>query len=526
MTGDRAKGWLVAALIWCVLLLLLGGAYRFLVHPYLKQKLAGETGGTSQYQNELVVAADSFSGYAVLRSDAMKEQLRPAGIRLTIRDDKGDVNARLRALADDQVQLAVFTVDSLLTAGAALGDFPATIVLVIDESKGADAVVARKETVASLQDLNHDDARIVLTANSPSEFLARVVLAHFNLPNLPDDWRVAAQGPKGVFAQLASAKPTERRAFVLWEPYVSKALALPGVQVLLDSSKLKGYIVDVLVAQRQFLKAHPDKVEAVVEAYLRATYAASQRPDGFAQLVREDARLTGSESLDDAQARQVVAGIQWKNTLENYAHFGLAGGSTGGPVAHLEDVIGNIMDVLLKTRAVPADPLAGQYHTLYYPQILAAMKAANFHPAKGLNLIPDVGPGGTELEPIRADRAAPALTEAQWSQLRPVGELRIEPIVFTRGSANLSVQSDRDLQALAKRLQSFPNFYLRVVGHTRAEGDPEANRALAHARAEAAAARLRAQGVRPERVRAEAAPTVAESGDAQSVSFFVGQMPY
>jgi outer membrane protein OmpA-like peptidoglycan-associated protein len=118
------------------------------------------------------------------------------------------------------------------------------------------------------------------------------------------------------------------------------------------------------------------------------------------------------------------------------------------------------------------------------------------------------------------------LTPEQWRGLRPVGELRIEPIIFGRGSASISLQSERDLDELAKRIQSFPQFYLRVVGHTRAEGDPEANRLLAQARAEAAAQFLVSHGLTSQRIRTEAAPLTIAGGEAQAVSFFVGQVPY
>jgi len=526
MSEARAKGCLIAAVVWCLILAVLGVAYKFLVHPYLRDKLQGKTGSASQYKEEIVLAADSFSGYAILRSAAVAQQLKSRQIRLTVQDDKADFAARLKALQAGNVQLAVFTIDSLIAGSARLGDFPATIVLVIDETRGGDAMVAHKNTVASLQDLNHRDARIVVTPNSPSEFLARVVIAHFNLPNLPDKWLLEADGAKAVCQALRAAKPGERRAYVLWEPYVSKALEQPGVQALLDSSKLKGYIVDVLVAQREFLRDHPDKVKLVVEAYCRAAFAYAQQPDGLAKLVREDARQTGAESLDEAQAKQVVQGIRWKNTLENYAHFGLAAPQAEGGLQHLEDIIGNIMDVLVKTKALSADPLGGKYNTLFYQQVLAEMRAANFHPGKGLNLIQGLGPAIGESEQVRADGEAKGLTQEQWGRLQPVGELRVEPIVFGRASASISVQSERDLQALAKRLQSFPRFYLRVCGHTRAEGDPEANRALAQARAESAAQFLRAQGISGERIKTEALPATAESGEGQAVSFMVGQLPY
>jgi outer membrane protein OmpA-like peptidoglycan-associated protein len=381
-------------------------------------------------------------------------------------------------------------------------------------------------SVKSLQDLNHPEARLVLTPNSPSEFLARVVVAHFNLPNLPEKWWMEAAGAKSVFQQLRAAKPGERKAYVLWEPYVAKALEQPGVHVLLDSAKLKGYIVDVLVAQRQFLREHPDKVRTFLEAYSRALYTHAQPTNGLLQLVQTDARQTGSESLDDAQARQVVQGIWWKNTLENYVHFGLAKPAPGASLEHLEDIVAKVVDVLVKTRALSADPLGGKYNTLYYAQTLADLQRDQFHPAKGANLIAGLGPAGAESEQLRADATVRALSPEQWARIQPVGELRAEPVVFTRGSAAVSVQSERDLAALARRLQSFPNLYLRVIGQTRAEGDPEANRALAQARAESVAQYLRAQGVNPDRIRTEAVPSAVAGGEAQTVLFVVGQLPY
>ncbi len=166
MNESRAKGCLLAAAVWCVILGLLAVAYKFLIHPYFSEKLKGETGSASQYKEEIVAAADSFSGYAILRSEALKQDLKARQIKLTVRDDKADYAARLKALQSGEVQLAVFTLDSLLTAGARAGDFPGSIVLVIDETKGGDAIVALKSAVATLQDLNDPAARIVLTPNS------------------------------------------------------------------------------------------------------------------------------------------------------------------------------------------------------------------------------------------------------------------------------------------------------------------------------------------------------------------------
>jgi outer membrane protein OmpA-like peptidoglycan-associated protein/ABC-type nitrate/sulfonate/bicarbonate transport system substrate-binding protein len=525
MSDSRSKGILLAAILWCVILGVLAVAYKFLVHPYFSEKLKGETSSASLYKDEIVVAADSFSGYAILRSDLVKQELKAKKIKLTIQDDKADYEARIKALQSGQAQMAVFTIDSLITAGAKLGDFPASIVLVIDETKGGDAIVAPPGAVTSLQSLNDPSAQLVLTPNSPSEFLARVVIAHFNLPNLPAKWALEANGAAEVYKKFAAAGPAEKKGFVLWEPYVSKALQKPGAQILLDSSKLKGYIVDVLVAERAFLRDHSDLVQAVVEAHCRANYTLAQKPDGFTKLVAEDARLTGSENLSEAQAAKVVQGIQWKNTLENYGHFGLLDRAAQGDVPYLEDSIANIIDVLIKTKGLAKDPLAGKQNTLFYSQVLSAMKSAHFHPGRNLNILSGADTGQAD-EKVRADKQLGALSGEQWNTLRPVGQFRIDPIVFRRGSADVSEQSQRDLQELARRLRSYPQFYLRVVGQTRAEGDPEANRQLAQARAEAAAQALTASGINADRVRTEAVPSASASGEAQSVTFIVGQLPY
>ena len=159
MKEQRSKGCLIAVVIWCVILAALGAAYKFLVHPHLAGKLQKATSSTSQYKNEVLLAADSFSGYCILRSEAIKQELRSRQIRLTVQDDKAGYAARLQALREGKVQFAVFTIDSLIMAGAK-GRFSASIVLVIDETKGGDAIVAKTNAVASVQDLNNPAARL------------------------------------------------------------------------------------------------------------------------------------------------------------------------------------------------------------------------------------------------------------------------------------------------------------------------------------------------------------------------------
>lgn len=522
MNQRKAKGCLLASVLWCLILIVLALAYKFLVSPLLTERLTEDTGSSSQYTDELRIAADSFSGYALLRSDELKGDLRSKGIKLSIVDDGADYEARLLSLKHGDTDMAAFTIDSYLSAGERAGEFPGSIVLIIDETKGGDAIVAPSKSLSSLQALNDPSARIVLTPNSPSEFLARVVIAHFNLPNLPANWIEASDGPDAVLNEIRRARPSEKRAFVLWEPFVSRAVKDHNCEILLDSSKIEGYIVDVLVVRRAFLLEHPDQVNTFVEAYLRAAFTHHQRDGGFVELIQKDS-VSAGKRLSKAQAEQVVQGIQWKNTLENYAHFGL---DEGGTLPHLEDMISNIVDVLIKTDAVQKDPLSGKYHTLFYQKVLADLRAKDFHPGRRLNVAEGIGESLESMESVRITKEAKALSEMQWEQLRPVGELRIKPLDFVRGSSRISMTSQRDLRELAKQLKTFPEFYVRLIGQTRAEGDAEANRILAEERADGVARALISEGVGEQRIRTEAAPSLEKTGAAQSVRFIVGQLPF
>ena len=376
---------------------------------------------------------DSFSGYSILRSDVLRELLREEKIRLDCQDDGADYLARVKALKSSKTQMAVFTIDSLLTAGEALGEFPASIVLVLDETQGADGMVAWEAGVSNIQDLDDPEARIVCTPESPSEFLARIVLADFSLPSLPANWMIEADGAEAVYKELRNARKDQKRAYVMWEPYVTKAVE-DGAKVLLDSKNLDGYIVDVLVVEREFLRERPEVVSKVVECYLRAAYSYSSRQGAMEELVRNDAKAAG-DALTEAQAAKLVQGIHWKNTLENYGHFGIRAGLDTGAVPLLEDVIPNITRVLIQTKKLDHDPLEGRPNRLYYDRVLSDLQGSGFDPARKTAILNGVDRGPSGVGEAKHVQTLPKLSEAQWGQLMTVGEMRIPPIAFGRGNA-------------------------------------------------------------------------------------------
>jgi len=514
-----SKGKLLAvALVWLVLLGVGIAVWKFVFAPARRaavqqqqQELAEEqelqrqerlqgAGSKSRYQHHLDFHLDSFSGYAILRSDEFAQELGTRGIKLELHDDAADYAARIRALQSGEAQLAAFTIDALIKVSAELGELPATIITVIDETTGADAMVAYKSVVPNVDALNRADMRFVLTPNSPSETLARVVMSRFELNHLPPKPFIEVADAGQVFQRYKQAKPGEPLVYVLWEPYVSQILQNPQTHVVVDSSRFPGAIVDVIVANRDFVLKNHEVVRDFVESYLRSVYR-YREPDDLVKLVLRDAQQTGSP-LTEEQARQLVAGIWWKNTQENLAHLGLL---TGKPLPHLEDVITGIIDVLRSTGGLSRDPTEGNPNYLYYSRVLEELQ--DFHP-------------GTDAETVR-EIQLPALSDAQWEKLEEVGTARVPALVFARGTDRLTEQSQAVLDELAGKLQT-TRFYVRIRGNASRQGDLEQNKLLAERRAKAAEQYLVAQGVAPNRIRAVG----AEPSGATSVTFMLGQLPY
>ena len=521
MSSSNSTKLLAAGAIWLLLFAAGAVAWRMIVRPKQEEDLVRRTVGDARHSRTARIAIDSFSGYCLFRSDEFRDELSSRGIALELVDDKADYQRRLESLADGSTPLAVFTIDALVKTSAVRGDLPATVVMVVDETTGADALVAYKQALPNIDALNRADARIVVTRDSPSETLARVVTSTFRLPELPADCWIDAQGAADVYRQLGEAKASEPKAFALWEPYVTKALENPQVHTLVDSSRFRGYIVDVLVVQRQFLLNQQELVREVVEAYHSAAYSRRQQPGGMVELVSQDARQQG-EPLTPQQTERLVQGVWWKNTQENYGHFGLgsaaSAGSGDGRLQHLDEMIRKITKVLLDTGAIHRDPTGGSPNKLYYDKILAGMLSSNWHPSA-------LAAGDRE-EGVRLGDTSRPLEEDQWQRLAQVGHLQVDPIVFARGRAQLIDSSEAVLLKLVDTLRSWPHYYLVVRGHARAEGDPEANRRLANERAQAVAEFLASQGIAEHRVHAEAAEIKSTGGDQQTVSFVLGQTPY
>ncbi|MCI5136216.1 MAG: hypothetical protein D3920_14375 [Candidatus Electrothrix sp. AW2] len=195
-----------------LILLVLGAAIligiKLLLPVFIEEKQVN-TSDAVKMKGKIRLALDNWIGYFPLRSNEMKTLMRRGGWNLVWTDDKADYRARMEQLHKGDIDIAVATVDSYLLNGSEF-DFPGAIVAVLDESKGGDAIVARKKKAESLDSLKgKDDLKIAFTPNSPSHYLLKAAADHFNVPELLPSRkgnRIETEGSEDVLKKLLAGK--------------------------------------------------------------------------------------------------------------------------------------------------------------------------------------------------------------------------------------------------------------------------------------------------------------------------------
>jgi outer membrane protein OmpA-like peptidoglycan-associated protein/ABC-type nitrate/sulfonate/bicarbonate transport system substrate-binding protein len=422
-----------------------------------------QTSDSAGIKDTIRIAVDSWVGYYPLCSAGLKRKLREFGYALECVDDNADYAARMTGLASGHYDFAVATVDSYILAGVE-NQYPGLIVAVIDESKGGDALIALNGNYDSLDSLKQGNPLIALTANSPSDYLAKSLAVHFDIQSLAKNkpWRKEVAGSSLAYKALEKG---EVNLAVLWEPDVSRALASGKYHKVISTDQTRRLIVDVLLANRSLTQKNPEKIELFLQHYFRSLKNYRDNETVFAQ------ELVDYTGLKNEEVSSMLKGVQWISLSEN-AEIWMA---HTADVTSSEAVIGSIdsaIDVLqtygdIKSNPLPeTDPyriLNSEFiHRLYLKtDLVSATQSAN------------------------QQDSMPALSIDQWGKLKEVGTLKLRPIVFASGSEMMSLEDKQVLDEIAENISHYPSFYVEVRGHSGLKGDMEENISLSQSRAEA-----------------------------------------
>ncbi|MBI2624493.1 OmpA family protein [Candidatus Parcubacteria bacterium] len=446
--------------------------YR-LASPFIQDWRQRKTSDSAATKGKITIAMDNWIGYFPLCSSEMKNRMLAEGYLFSCLDDSAAYAKRMAGLKAREFNFAVATVDSYILNAAKVG-FPAVIVAVIDESKGGDAILAQESVATNINSLKgRTGLRVAFTPDSPSHHLLKGMVDHFDVPELlpqKGPLRIETDGSSKALEKLVGRQAD---VAVLWEPDVSRALANKGIVKILGTESTRQFIVDILLVNREYAAANVGTVKTVLQAYFRTLKVYRDNPERLEKEVMAATRLSGEA------VRTMLKGVAWATFSDNCEQwFGIGSISRG-----LVETIDSTVSILTNRRVgdFTKNPLPdGDPSRIVWGRFLEELYAK--------------GPVGFTVaganQPKNADSlsaAFPQLDEAGWKALRVVGSLKIEPITFRSGTADLQIDGKEELDRVVEKLKHYPNFRVLVRGHTALSGDPEANLQLSQERAESVA---------------------------------------
>lgn len=467
-------------------------AVRFLVQP-----------------DKITVAGDNYLGYWVIQSPYFKEQLRSSGYALKWVNDGGKYAERLEKFAKGQYDIMVLPVNSYIQHGESY-HYPGGIVTVISDSKGADSVVVYKSKIlpsgkqdVTVNDLNNPNLKICYTTGSPSSFLLNTAIVHFDLAALKQKgvWQVETVSSREALEKFS--QPEGKRvcdAAVLWEPDVSKALKIPDVVSVYGSDQISGMILDVPVIQRRLVDESSDlkRATAFFKAYFGALEYYNTNPDKRHKEIRNiygKGVFKSPKELEDAVGR-----ILWFDLKDNCNEW-------FGPSARIADTVTQVRKIMKEVGDVQSDP----------PQLKPYLDKNRVL----TQLCREMSQGSVNIgASVSAQRVFTSLSDTEWGQLRPIGTMKILPILFQSGTSILTAEGQRVVDEAIIALQhDFSQHRVIIKGHTAPSSDEAANLILSQDRAESVRQYFVSRGIDANRVKAAGAgskdPLVRQRGEGE-----------
>ncbi len=163
------------------------------------------------------------------------------------------------------------------------------IVLVLDESHGADHVVAaaRWRSLAQLK-----GQRLGLERSVLGDFMVLSAVGGQGLGL--SDFQLRYDGPKALVAQLQRGN---LEAIVTYAPHSDPLLSDPRWRVLFSSSEIPGEVVDVLAVSPDLRRRDPALVKGLVRSWWAARRLAAEQPHDATALMAQRQGVTPAQFL-------------------------------------------------------------------------------------------------------------------------------------------------------------------------------------------------------------------------------------
>jgi outer membrane protein OmpA-like peptidoglycan-associated protein len=436
------------------------------------------------------VAGDPWSGYSTFRGEPkLAAELQRSNIKIDYVDPEDghplwDQDARMNALAKGEIDVAVTTVDAFLQHGAKHlvgGQYPGVILWNIDESAGGDAIFVAKGK-KNFDDVTANDT-VCFSVGTPSEHLWDFASLSFShLENLKTDLKTDKNedvtNAKDCYEKLKAGKI---QVAVLWQPYTALAQKDGYTKVFATGVQADDVIVDIVVANRDFVKKESATLATLAKAYFKTIDGYKKDPAAHAKVITEDC---GPDCGNDINlGKSVLSGIDFLSYEDNMQLWWGRGKQEGKMATRIEKT-GKLLRLKNKLDKIPD---AG---SVLDRQFLDKMDKASIDTSQPVAVVVDPNdPTKKKCDTAkRNDRSA------------DVGTLKLPSIYFGSGSHDLDPNGKAIVAGIATQLESFPHQCVRLYGYTSSEGDKSYNKQLSEKRAKAIAKELQAirAGVYPD----------------------------
>jgi hypothetical protein len=254
-----------------------------------QEKLSQSTSIEAKKHGKMIrVAADPWSGYSTFRNEPrLAAELGKSDIGIEYLDDEKlyEQGARMEALASGKIDLALTTVDAFLQHGTKHrkdGLYPGVILWDIDESSGGDAIFLTKGRQGF--DTVKPSDKVCYASGTPSEHLWD--FASLSFSNLGD--RLATDN--GVVAAdcWTKLKGGQVQVAVLWQPLTAIAEKEGYPKVFATGGQADDVIVDILVANRDYVIREKDTLTKLARAYFNTIDGYVKEPEAHAKFITSD----------------------------------------------------------------------------------------------------------------------------------------------------------------------------------------------------------------------------------------------
>ncbi len=212
-------------------------------------------------------------------------------------------------LASGRLQMICETM-GMFQAARHTPDYAGKIIFSLDESRGADGVLAASE-IRSVDDLK--GKTVAGQVGMPSHLVLTAALAEkgmrmsdLNFMETPTTQAVAA---------FVSGKAD---ALCAHEPHISSALkARPGAHLIVSSGDFPGVAVHVAIVKEEVISARREDLEKIYEGWTMAVAYMRDHPDESAELI------TKALGIPSDDFRRMSTGFKFFGKDENEKYFGV-----------------------------------------------------------------------------------------------------------------------------------------------------------------------------------------------------------